>query len=337
MRAILEPFAQASGLHTNVQKCQITPIRCNEDELTSIQSFFPCQLKHFPCTYLGVPLSIKKLTKAQLQPLVDRVGDYLPTWKSRLLNRAGRAALTKVTLSAVPIHLSISVGLPPWTIKAIDKFRKGFIWTGTCAVSNGKCLVAWRKACRPSDMGGLGILDLTLLGYALRLRWEWLRRTDTSRTWVALPSTAEHIIKQFFSIFVHVQIGDGSKALFWRDHWLDGKSLQQLAPEVFRAVPTKIRNTRTVQDALHNQTWITDIKGSRTVPLIREFLQLLDRIDPVQTSPGTQDNFIWRWSSSGKYTSSSAYRAFFIGQYNISGAKELCKTGAPRRQNFSIG
>ncbi|GJN01148.1 hypothetical protein PR202_ga18388 [Eleusine coracana subsp. coracana] len=57
-------------------------------------------------------------------------------------------------------------------MRAIEKFRKAFIWTGTDAVSGGKYLVAWRKACRPSNIGGLEILDLNILGYALRLCWE---------------------------------------------------------------------------------------------------------------------------------------------------------------------
>ncbi|GJN34743.1 hypothetical protein PR202_gb23434 [Eleusine coracana subsp. coracana] len=139
--------------------------------INNIHNLFPCGLQHFPCSYLGVPLSLHKLSKTDLQPLVDRVGDCLPTWKSSLFNRAGRVALTKSTLSAIPIHTSIAIGLPPWTIKTINKFRKAFIWTGTKTVSNGKCLVAWRKVCRPSDMGGLGIPDLNLLGFALRLQW----------------------------------------------------------------------------------------------------------------------------------------------------------------------
>jgi hypothetical protein len=59
------------------------------------------------------------------------------------MNRSGRLELIKSTLSAVPIYTSISLALPVWTLKAILKFMKAFLWTGTDMVKAGKCLVAW--------------------------------------------------------------------------------------------------------------------------------------------------------------------------------------------------
>jgi hypothetical protein len=51
----------------------------------------------------------------------------------------------------------------------MDKIRCDFIWTGTDTTLGGQCLVAWSKVARPVELGGLGVLDLTTLGYALRL------------------------------------------------------------------------------------------------------------------------------------------------------------------------
>lgn len=82
-----------------------------------------------------------KLQKAAIQPLVDSMGNRLPTWKSVLLNRAGHVALTKSTLAAIPIYLSIALGLPAWAIKAMEKLMKVFIWRGTYAVSGGNVLL----------------------------------------------------------------------------------------------------------------------------------------------------------------------------------------------------
>jgi hypothetical protein len=75
VQAVLNMFAGASWLHTNVAKCQFMPIRCSEEQINIMQSQFPCQLVHFPCRYLGIPLSVHKLKKADLQPLVDMVVD----------------------------------------------------------------------------------------------------------------------------------------------------------------------------------------------------------------------------------------------------------------------
>lgn len=104
MSVILDLFAAASGLHTNVNKCQVSPIRCTEEDLAAVLEHFPCQVAQFPCKYLGIPLLIYKLSKADLQPLIDTIADRLPTWKAGLLNRSGRVLLTKVTLTAIPIH-----------------------------------------------------------------------------------------------------------------------------------------------------------------------------------------------------------------------------------------
>jgi hypothetical protein len=114
--AILNMFAGASELHMNVAKCQFMPISSSEDQIDIMQSWFPCQLVHFPCRYLGVALSVHKLKKAELQPLVDTVADRLPTWKVRLMSKAGRTTLTKVTLSSISIHVSIAVALSPWLL-----------------------------------------------------------------------------------------------------------------------------------------------------------------------------------------------------------------------------
>jgi hypothetical protein len=95
-----------------------------------VQHVFPCQLVHFPCKYLGVPLSVHKLCKVDLHPLVDMVVDHLPMSKSHRMSRASRTSLTKVMISAIPIHVLIVVEVSPWIIKMVDKLQRAFIWTG---------------------------------------------------------------------------------------------------------------------------------------------------------------------------------------------------------------
>jgi hypothetical protein len=73
---------------------------------------------------------------------VDSVAAKIPTWKSGLLTHAGRVLLTKVTLSAIPIHLSIACCLSAWAIHQIDRRRRSFLWAGADSVSGGKCKVA---------------------------------------------------------------------------------------------------------------------------------------------------------------------------------------------------
>jgi hypothetical protein len=91
--SILQLFGEASGLKTNLQKSNVLPIRCTNTELELVQELLPCAVMDFPCKYLGLPLSLKKLTKEQVQPIIDRIADQLPGWKADLLTRAGRRIL----------------------------------------------------------------------------------------------------------------------------------------------------------------------------------------------------------------------------------------------------
>jgi len=145
-----------------ISAMQAASMTCNLEETVSLVSSFPGKLDPFPIKYLGIPLSITKLRKVHLQPLVDKIGNCLPTWKSNLLNKAGRAVLIKSKLSAIPIHTAMAVEISPWIIKCIDKRRRSFLWSGSADARGGSCALAWPKVCRPPELGGLGIIDLQI-------------------------------------------------------------------------------------------------------------------------------------------------------------------------------
>lgn len=66
---------------------------------------FQCLVQSFPCNYLGLPLHFKQLRQVEVQPLIHKMSNRLPTWKGRFLNRASR--LKSWTLSC-PQCLPIS-------------------------------------------------------------------------------------------------------------------------------------------------------------------------------------------------------------------------------------
>jgi hypothetical protein len=94
----------------------------------------------------------------------------IPTWKGKLLNIAGWTTLVKVTMLAIPLHMSIALCLSLRALDSIDKLRRAFLWCGSDTVGGGKCKVAWEIVCRPKDLGGLGVSDLRRTGIALRVR-----------------------------------------------------------------------------------------------------------------------------------------------------------------------
>ena len=100
LASILLTFGLASGLVVNVA----FPIRCEEIDVPQIMQYFNCPIKSFPCTYLGLPLHFRRLGRVEVQLLIEKVAARLPTWKGRLLNKAGRLRLVNAVLTSIPVH-----------------------------------------------------------------------------------------------------------------------------------------------------------------------------------------------------------------------------------------
>jgi hypothetical protein len=83
--------------------------------------------------------------------------------------------------------------------------------------------------CLSKQYSGLGIPNLLLMGFALRLRWLWLARVDVDKTWLGYSFRVDKASQEFFDTSITMQVGDGSHAVFWMDCWLNGCSIRQLA------------------------------------------------------------------------------------------------------------
>lgn len=167
---------EASGLRVNVAKTFAHLIRCSEAQGVEVGRELGCAVKTFPCTYLGLPLGLRKPSAPQLQFLVDKVANKLQTWSAPMLSSGGRLVLIKSTLSAMPIYAMFSLDIPAKVVGGIDKICRGFLWRGWKEARGGHCLVAWDRVCSSVEFGGLGLPNLRLLNIALRARWCWLRK-----------------------------------------------------------------------------------------------------------------------------------------------------------------
>jgi hypothetical protein len=70
------------------------------------------------------------------------------------------------------------------------RFR-GVIFGEVIGKKGGHCLVAWDRVSWLIEMGGLDILNLKMLGWALRKHWIWLKKTEPNDLcfdeWVFIP------------------------------------------------------------------------------------------------------------------------------------------------------
>lgn len=126
IKAILGLFGDATGLKTNFSKSAITPIHCSADQLSLIEETLSCRVENFPITYLGLPLGTRKPTKAELQPILDKLAKKVAGWKPKMLSIDGRLCLIKSVLMALPVHFLSVLQLPRWAIKDIERKCRGF-------------------------------------------------------------------------------------------------------------------------------------------------------------------------------------------------------------------
>ena len=121
-------------------------------------------------------------------------------------------------------------------------------------------MLAWSKVTRPPELGGLGISQLQQLGWALRMRWLWLQKTEPNKPWAIFPIKLHHSVKSFFSVAIVSKVGNGRNTLFWTDNWVHGQNLQKLVPHLFEAISVRARK-RTVLEAVSDLRWVSDIRG----------------------------------------------------------------------------
>ncbi|PNT76355.1 hypothetical protein BRADI_1g47396v3 [Brachypodium distachyon] len=83
-------------------------------------------------------------------------------------------------------------------------------------------------------------------------------------------------------------VGDGRSTLFCTDRWIDGRSIELLAPVVFATVHCWITRRRTVADGLLGSAWIQDISGPLNAQGVAEFLSLADSLAARALTPGVK-------------------------------------------------
>jgi hypothetical protein len=88
---LLSLFRKASGFHTNLQKSSVVPVRCDDQTIAAAKDLLHFESVDFLCKYLGLPLSIKKLTRAQIQSIIAKVASSLPGLDGRV-DEQGRAS-----------------------------------------------------------------------------------------------------------------------------------------------------------------------------------------------------------------------------------------------------
>jgi mannosylglycoprotein endo-beta-mannosidase len=144
VKAILKLFGDASGLRTNLQKCVAFFVGCEGMDTSNVLTDFGGSQGTFPCKYLGLPLGLRKPSRAELQIVLDKIVSKLRTWKGKLMDRAARLIFVNSVITSIAVYHLTAFPVDKWFIRKIDKLRRSFLWNAEEETTGGKCLVNWK-------------------------------------------------------------------------------------------------------------------------------------------------------------------------------------------------
>ncbi len=145
-KAILNMFAQSTGLKVNFNKWSLYPLNLSQDKADLLSGILGCKIGSLPFTYLGLPLGTTRHRVVDFAPLVDRIERRL-TASSIFLPQGGRLTLINSVISSIPTYYMSSLQLPVTVIEAIDTARKNYLWRGNNPSSTRKSLASWDRVC----------------------------------------------------------------------------------------------------------------------------------------------------------------------------------------------
>jgi hypothetical protein len=158
------------------------------------------------------------------------------------------------------------MSIPKTVIKAIDRRRRAFFWTGEDVCHGSKCLVAWDNVCASKTQGGLGVKDLELQNRCLLMKFidklfsdedaswkDWITRDTTIFETPAAGSNSYlwRIINDELSAYrsiTTVTVRNGASTSFWFDDWLPDGPLNLSHAALFSHTT---RPNISVQDVFH--------------------------------------------------------------------------------------
>lgn len=176
-------FGAASGLHANHLKSSIYFGGVKQDVRQEILEISGMCEGNLPFRYLGIPLSTKKISVVQWQPLLQKILAKVTCWTARYLSYAGRLQLIKSVLFGMQTYWCQVFLLPQKVIKLIQTICRVFLWTGQAGMSR-RALVAWERVMLPMQARGLNVINMEIWNRAAVCKLLWRLNQQKDQCWI---------------------------------------------------------------------------------------------------------------------------------------------------------
>jgi hypothetical protein len=324
LKLLLLCFENMSGLNINFSKSEALVIGVPEPYKLRVANMLNCRLGKFPISYLGMPVSDKKLLVADWDFLIEKVGHRVDPWQGLFLASAGRLELTNSCLSSLPMFAMGLFLLPDTSHGRMDSTRARFFWEGV-GPKRKYHMVDWATMCKPKEFGGLGILNTKVMNIALMLKWIWKLYQGSNGLWVDLlrakylgnndlfssevPQTGSQFwnsiqkIKWYFKLGARHRVRNGRRTYFWLDWWTGSGPLRDRFPRLFSCSDNPFT---TISGATQLDEWRIRFRRTFGLAEVVEWENLC-RVFDLCTFSNEEDEMKWALEPSGGYSTSSMY------------------------------
>ena len=108
----------------------------------------------------------------------DCVWHKINSWTSKCLSKAGREAMIKSVLQAIPSYVMSIFLLPSSIISTIEKMMNSFWWGHRGPNSRGIHWMSWEKLSMHKNHGSMRFKDLTTFNLAMLVKQGWKFQTE---------------------------------------------------------------------------------------------------------------------------------------------------------------
>nr|XP_016440063.1 PREDICTED: uncharacterized protein LOC107765875 [Nicotiana tabacum] len=122
-------FSTTSSLQENMDKSSVYFGGMAQKEREQILHKLGFGQGELPFKYLGIPLSTKKLSLMQWQPLIDKMVPRISNWTSKKLSYARRIQLVKTVMFGIQAYWAQFFLIPAKIMKAIEEYYRSYIWS----------------------------------------------------------------------------------------------------------------------------------------------------------------------------------------------------------------
>ncbi|XP_057442323.1 uncharacterized protein LOC130734042 [Lotus japonicus] len=315
----LKLFCDSSGLRINMAKSKAIASRGVSQAIRNeVRNIAPIPFVHNLGKYLGFPLHGGRRDRNAFQYLLDNIQRKLASWKTNMLNFAGRVCLAKSVLAAIPTYSMQVFWLPRWLNERINQLVRNFIWSRHGG-NRGWHLVNWDTLTRDKDCGGLGIKEMNRFNTALLGKAVWQLVQKPNKLWVKVLD--QKYIKDSSILSVQprqkdsplwkgilrardqvgqqmvFRIGNGETSLWYKDWSGTGPIAHQLPFVNIADVHLQLK------DIIQGNVW--DLNRLYTmIPLSVQ--QKLTDLQPT-VCVARSDGWVWNVGNKGQYTVRDGY------------------------------